>query len=126
MTNYSKNPYKKVKHAPWGKYEQVLFNQLGTIKLVHVKKGEKISLQMHATRDEYWKVLAGSPTIQLGPPDDIQSYSSKKGDEFFIPKNTAHQASALKGKVLLLAVSYGKFNLDDKVRIHDEYGRHKK
>jgi mannose-6-phosphate isomerase len=80
---------------------------------------------MHKTRDEFWKVMLGRPIILLGSAKNIKKFSAKKGDEFFIPKNTAHQALAPKGKVLLMAISYGRFNPRDKVRIDDKYGRHR-
>ena len=111
------------KGRPWGKYEQFLDSELGTIKLVYIKKGERISLQMHKTRDEFWKVLSGHPKIYLGHPGNIESIKASVGDEFFIPKNTAHQAEATNGKVLLLAISYGYFYPDDKIRIEDKQGR---
>jgi hypothetical protein len=48
-----------------------------------------------------------------------------KGEEVFIPKHTAHGAKSLRGEGLLLAISYGHFDENDKERIDDKYGRHK-
>lgn len=119
------NPKKIIKENQWGRYEQFLYNETGTLKLVYIKSGEKISLQSHKTRDEFWKVLQGNPIIFLGPSENVKKIDASVGDEFYIPKNIAHQAEAPSGKVLLLAISYGHFNPKDKVRIDDKYGRQK-
>jgi mannose-6-phosphate isomerase-like protein (cupin superfamily) len=115
------NPHKKVKENPWGRYEQFLYSELGTLKLVYIKEGESISTQKHATRDEFWKVLKGEFEIIWNDKVIIV----KEGDEIFIPKHTIHGAKSLKDEGLLLAISYGYFDPKDKDRIDDKYGRHK-
>ena len=116
-----KNPRKQIEVKPWGRYEQFLNNELGTLKLVYIKEGESISTQKHATRDEFWKVMEGEIEIIWND----ETLTVKKGEEIFIPKHTVHGAKSLKGEGLLLAISYGLFDKDDKERIEDKYGRHK-
>ncbi len=113
------NPKKTISVKPWGRYEQLLNSELGTLKLVYLKEGEQISTQKHATRDEYWKVMRGVFEIIWG--DEV--FTVQEDDEVFIPKHTVHGARSLEGEGLLLAVSYGYFDPDDKIRIEDKYGR---
>ncbi len=116
-----KNPKKQIEVRPWGRYEQFLNSELGTLKLVYIKEGESISTQKHATRDEFWKVMEGEFEIIW----NNETLTVKKGDEIFIPKHTVHGAKSLNGEGLLLAISYGFFDKDDKERIDDKYRRHK-
>lgn len=119
--NKGTNPKKQIEVKPWGKYEQFLFSELGTLKLVYLKEGESISTQKHATREEFWKVLEGEFEVIWN--DEI--FTATKNDEIFIPIHTVHGAKSLKGEGLLLAISYGFFDENDKERIDDKYGRHK-
>ncbi len=116
-----KNPKKQIEIKPWGRYEQFLFSELGTLKLVYIKEGGTISTQKHATRDEFWKVMEGEFEIIWND----EKFNAKKDDEIFIPKHTVHGAKSLKEEGLLLAISYGFFDENDKERLDDKYGRHK-
>lgn len=113
------NPHRKVKENPWGKYEQFLYSELGTVKLVYIKENEQISTQKHATRDEFWKVLRGRFEIILNE----ETFEAGEDDEIFIPKHTIHGAKSIQGEGLILAISYGHFDPDDKERVDDKYGR---
>ena len=113
------HPRKKVKHAPWGRYDQYLYSELGTVKILHIKPGERISLQRHRTREEFWRILDGTARVTLGE----HTIAGKKHDEFFIPKETPHRLEAIDGECVVLAISYGHFDPADKERIEDAYGR---
>lgn len=113
------NPKRAIKEKPWGKFVQLLYSELGTVKLVFLKKNERISTQKHATRDEHWYVLQGEFEIIWNE----KVFNVKEHEEVFIPRHTIHGAKSLKGEGLLLAISYGHFDPDDKERIDDKYGR---
>ncbi len=117
------NPRKKVKEGPWGRYEQFLYDELGTLKLVYIKSGERISTQRHRTRDEFWKVMWGSFEIIKGN----ETFEASEDEEIFISKGTIHGAKNIGDEEgLILAISYGHFDPDDKERIDDKYGRHRR
>ena len=42
---------------PWGNFRQFNLNSLVTVKIVTIKKNEELSLQSHAKRAEFWKVM---------------------------------------------------------------------
>jgi mannose-6-phosphate isomerase-like protein (cupin superfamily) len=104
---------------PWGSFRQFTHNEATTVKILRVDDGQRLSLQYHNERSEFWVVLSGNPKLTIG--DKIEQ--AKKGDEFFIPAKTKHRIEAPNGKVEMLEIAFGNFNEDDIVRIDDAYGR---
>ncbi len=104
---------------PWGSFTRFTNNELSTVKLLNVNKGEQLSLQYHAKREEFWKVISGTPKIVIG--DD--TFDAKAGDEFTVSVNTKHRISAPNDDVVILEISKGEFDEDDIVRLEDVYGR---
>lgn len=47
----------------------------------------------------------------------------KKGDEFFIPKETVHQIKTADASLSSLEIAYGNFDENDIVRLKDKYNR---
>ena len=76
------NPKKITENKPWGKFDQYLFSELGTLKIIQIKKGEQISKQMHKTRDEFWLIMEGEVKVELN--DAV--IDAHKDDEFFSSK----------------------------------------
>ncbi|MBU4480413.1 phosphomannose isomerase type II C-terminal cupin domain [Patescibacteria group bacterium] len=104
---------------PWGEFKEFTKNEKATVKIITVKAGEKISLQLHHNREEFWKVLSGNPTIQIGE----EKTEAKTGDEFFVPKETKHRISANDSSAEILEIAFGEFDENDEVRFDDDYGR---
>jgi mannose-6-phosphate isomerase-like protein (cupin superfamily) len=104
---------------PWGEERCLTQNEASTIKILYVKSGESLSLQMHHKRDEFWKVLSGTPQITLG-----QKVSDGKiGDEISVPRETFHRIAAPNDDVAILEISTGDFDEADEVRLEDKYNR---
>jgi len=104
---------------PWGWFRVFGKNEPATIKILHVNQGEEFSLQKHAKREEFWRVLSGHPNITIG--DKI--ISAGPGEEFVIEVNTLHRIEAGDETVEILEISKGKFDEKDVVRLKDDYGR---
>lgn len=104
---------------PWGEFEEFIKNAPVTVKTIHIKQGEELSLQKHKERSEFWKVLKGSPHLQIGE----HTYEGKVGDEFTIPVETLHRVGAPRDEVELLEIAQGHFDENDIVRLEDKYGR---
>ncbi|MEI7777534.1 MAG: phosphomannose isomerase type II C-terminal cupin domain [bacterium] len=107
---------------PWGGFEQFVMNEKVTVKILIVKAGEAFSLQKHANRSEFWKVLEGNPTIQVG--NKIEE--AFVGDEFFINENELHRISVEaenQTPAKILEIAFGDFDESDIVRLEDKYGR---
>mgnify|MGYP001566944182 CR=1 FL=1 len=104
---------------PWGSFTVFTNNEPSTVKILHINKGEELSLQYHTHRQEFWKILRGNPEIIVGDKTE----HPKEGEEFVIESNTNHRISAPKDDVEVLEISTGEFDEEDIVRIEDKYNR---
>ena len=110
-------PYEE--NRPWGSFRQFTHNELTTVKIIGVKKGERNSLQRHKLRNEEWIIIAGSMELTLGK----QVVIGNVGDRFEIPAGTNHRFKGLGDDNRLLEISRGHFDENDNERIEDDYGR---
>jgi mannose-6-phosphate isomerase-like protein (cupin superfamily) len=104
---------------PWGNFERFTLNEATTVKIITVKEGEGFSLQTHAHRDEFWRILSGSGTLVLGDT----TLSAAPGDAFYCPRGTRHRATGGKGGLQFLEIAFGDFDESDIARLEDKYGR---
>lgn len=104
---------------PWGNFEQFTLNEQSTVKILTVKAGEELSLQVHQHRDEFSRVLKGSGTVQIGE----KSSEVHEGDSFFIPRGTQHRTIGGDSGLVYLEISFGDFDENDETRLEDDYGR---
>jgi mannose-6-phosphate isomerase len=119
-----KKPKTYVEHRPWGTFEQFTLNERTTVKIITVKPRQELSLQYHFKRREFWRVLAGHPTVTVGK----KKRRANVGDEFYVPTRTAHRLGNSSKKTLaaVLEISFGTFRESDIVRLEDQYGRIKR
>ena len=109
----------KIKHIdkPWG-YEKILeTNQGYTVKKLLMKRGHQCSYQYHEKKRETIYCLSGSPHI-IG---DGRNKILLEGESITIHPFEKHRMRAVKEDVLYLESSTSE--LDDVVRIEDDYGR---
>ncbi len=104
---------------PWGSFRQFTSNEVTTVKILSVTAGQKLSLQYHHKRNEFWRVLSGNPSITIGEETRI----AKQGDEFYIDAKAVHRIGAPTDDVEILEIAFGDFDENDIVRIEDAYGR---
>ena len=60
-------------YRPWGNYLSVVEDKRWQVKLIEVKPGEKLSLQMHHHRSEHWIVVTGTAKVEVDNKIDILS-----------------------------------------------------
>ena len=104
---------------PWGKFEQFCKNEKTTVKILTVNPNGELSLQFHHNRDEFWHVIDGTGDIIIG----TETKTGKKGDEFFIPRETNHRIKANASSISILEIAFGDFDENDIVRLADKYNR---
>ena len=104
---------------PWGNFRQFTHNDLSTVKILFIKKGEAFSLQYHNKRKEFWRVLSGTPKITVGEV----VVKAKKGDEFEILPKINHRIHSIYSNTEVLEISFGEFDEQDIIRLEDKYGR---
>ncbi len=112
--------HKKV-YRPWGHYLSVVESNRWQVKLIQVKPGEKLSLQMHHHRSEHWVVVSGTAKVEVDKKIEILT----ENHSVYIPLGSKHRLSN-PGKILLtlIEVQSGSYvGEDDIVRFDDMYGR---
>ena len=91
------------------------------MKLLHVKPGGKLSMQMHHHRSEHWVVVRGTARCTCGE----SVFDLQKGESTFIPVETQHRLENRSADLLaIIEVACGDYiEEDDIVRFDDKYGR---
>lgn len=113
------------KDTPWGYMETYFENKTpreiqSWVKILHIKKGESISLQYHKYRTEKWYVLKGNPTVIIGD----KKRELTQGHFASISSNIKHRIMAKHDDVIVLEICFGtQCNESDIVRLEDSYGR---
>ena len=107
---------------PWGFYKTTVLNEMFQGKVIYVSPNQKLSLQSHQRREEYWMIVKGEGLIQLG--DSV--HPVHPGSTFFIPKGCRHRISNTSSTETLIftEVQLGDyFGEDDIERYEDIYNR---
>lgn len=106
---------------PWG-YElrwAITDRYLG--KILHINRGEALSLQYHERKDEYLYLLQGAVDMQLGGSDgDLTVQRMKAGDTLHIKPGTRHRMTAVEDTDF---IEVSTPEIDDVIRLEDRYGR---
>lgn len=90
-------------------------------KILHIENGYCLSLQYHNVKDETVMVQSGVLTLELGRGDSKRTLMLNPGESKRIPAGMIHRMLALNGAVDVIEVSTPE--LDDVVRLEDNYGR---
>jgi mannose-6-phosphate isomerase len=90
-------------------------------KLLFVRAGEALSLQLHEVKEESWLVQEGRARLELGAREgDLEELEIAPGDAFHLRPGTLHRLTAIEDT---LVVEVSTPHLDDVVRLGDRYGR---
>ena len=106
---------------PWG-YEVIwATTELYCGKLLFVRAGEALSLQLHRQKDETIYVHEGRLEFEMGEEAGaVASAVVEPGAAFHVRPGTVHRMRALEDSILL---EVSTSHLDDVVRLEDRYGR---
>lgn len=108
-------------YRPWGHYKSIVEEDRWQVKLIEVKSGEKLSLQMHHHRSEYWIIVRGTAEVEVDDKTKILT----ENESVYIPLGSKHRLTN-PGKIplALIEVQSGSYvGEDDIVRFDDKYGR---
>lgn len=105
---------------PWG-YE-LIFARTGRYvgKILHINRGESLSLQYHEMKEETLFVVAGELKLTVEHEGDRRELTLRTGQAFHIPPRMIHRMEAI-ADTDVAEVSTPE--LDDVVRLEDRYGR---
>jgi len=112
-------PVKRVP-KPWG-YE-LIFAKTGRYvgKILHIDRGESLSLQYHEVKEETLFVVSGELKLTLEYEGDRREVMLREGEAFHIPPRLIHRMEAIRDTDI---AEVSTPELDDVVRLEDRYGR---
>jgi mannose-1-phosphate guanylyltransferase/mannose-6-phosphate isomerase len=125
MTDYVTKPIPatapdvKLVERPWGAFFQYAHNEEVTVSLMHMRPGERLSLQAHTGRAELWIALDPGAAVQIGE----EVVYPQPGDQLWIPANTRHRLSSTGPAVRVLEIAFGNWQQADIIRFEDDYRR---
>jgi mannose-1-phosphate guanylyltransferase/mannose-6-phosphate isomerase len=108
-------------HRPWGYFETLSIAPRFQVKLLHVKPGGKLSMQMHHHRSEHWVVVRGTARVTIGETEKLV----QENESVYITATHWHRLEN-PGKVDLeiIEVQIGTYlGEDDIIRNDDVYHR---
>jgi mannose-1-phosphate guanylyltransferase/mannose-6-phosphate isomerase len=108
-------------YRPWGFFETLSIGPRFQVKLLHVKPGAKLSMQMHHHRSEHWVVVQGTAKVVVGDDEKLL----RENESVYIFATQWHRLEN-PGKVPLeiIEVQIGSYlGEDDIVRTDDIYHR---
>jgi mannose-6-phosphate isomerase-like protein (cupin superfamily) len=106
---------------PWGHELVFALTESYCGKILSVRSGEALSLQVHRRKDEAWYVLDGRAELELGHEGEpLECVVLEPGQALRLPPGTVHRVTALED-TRILEVSTPE--IDDVVRLDDRYGR---
>lgn len=113
-------PQSEVNDRPWGRFELLTHNESTTVKIITVKAGERLSLQTHDHRDEWWVALDAGLTVDVGG----RTWEPAVGEHIWIPRGTVHRAAGGGSSAArFLEIAFGEFDEEDITRLEDDYSR---
>jgi mannose-6-phosphate isomerase-like protein (cupin superfamily) len=112
-------PVKRVP-KPWG-YELIFAKTERYVgKILHINRGESLSLQYHEIKEETLFVVAGQLKLTIEVDGDRRELPLRAGEAFHIAPRMIHRMEAIEDTDV---AEVSTPELDDVVRLEDRYGR---
>ncbi len=110
-------------HRPWGYFETLNIAPRFQVKLLHVKPGGKLSMQMHHHRSEHWVVVHGTAKVTIG---DEEKLVYENQSVYIVATQWHRLENPGKTPLEIIEVQLGSYlGEDDIVRSDDVYRRSK-
>ena len=110
----------RIVEKPWGHEEIWAETARYAGKFLIIRRGEMLSRQYHAQKEETICVLEGALVLEIGA-DPIVTHILHPGATYHVKPGTVHRFCATETDVKLVEVSTPE--LDDVVRLADKYAR---
>ncbi len=108
-------------YRPWGYFETLSLEPRFQVKLLHVKPGAMLSMQMHHHRSEHWVVVHGTAKVSIGGEEKLV----RENESVYIVATQWHRLeNPGKTPLEIIEVQIGSYlGEDDIVRKDDVYNR---
>jgi len=106
---------------PWGSWQVLNKGEGFKVKLIEVLEHQRLSLQKHKHRSEYWIILEGQAKVR----NQDKIIYLNKNDSICIEKNSLHRLENTKDATLkVIETQTGEYQEEDDIeRLEDDYGR---
>ena len=105
---------------PWGRFRRFPHEDAGSIKIITVEPGARLSLQYHESRAEFWVVL--DPGLEITVGDHV--WTADPNEEIVIPRGAVHRArNTGPTPARFMEIWIGHSSEADIVRLQDDYRR---
>jgi mannose-6-phosphate isomerase len=105
---------------PWG-YELIFAKTERYVgKILHINRGESLSLQFHEMKEETLFVVTGELKLTVEFDGDRRELPLRAGQAFHIPPRLIHRMEAIEDTDV---AEVSTPELDDVIRLEDRYGR---
>ncbi len=105
---------------PWGYELLFALTPKYAGKLIFVSKGHRLSLQYHAKKDETIFVHQGQIELEISEKGESKSVTLNPGNRIHLSPLTQHRLKAIEDTIIF---EVSTPELDDVVRLADDYGR---
>ena len=106
---------------PWGYELLFALTPKYAGKVIFVKKGHRLSLQYHEKKDETLYIYNGKASLDIeGSDGHMVSRVVQPGESIPVSPFTRHSLEAIEDTIFLEASTP---ELDDVIRVEDDYGR---
>jgi len=108
-------------YRPWGYFETLSVGGRFQVKLLHVKPGGKLSMQMHHHRSEHWVVVRGTARVTVG---DVAKLVQENESVYITATHWHRLENPGKVPLEIIEVQIGTYlGEDDIIRTDDVYNR---
>jgi mannose-1-phosphate guanylyltransferase/mannose-6-phosphate isomerase/mannose-1-phosphate guanylyltransferase/mannose-6-phosphate isomerase len=105
---------------PWGRFRRFPHEDAGSIKIITVEPGGRLSLQYHEGRAEFWVVLDDGLEITVGD----RVWRAAANEEIVIPRRAPHRVRNVgTAPARFMEIWIGHSSEADIVRLQDDYRR---
>ena len=105
---------------PWGDFQNLFAGDGFLVKLIEVRPDQRLSLQRHFKREEFWVIVSGTGEFELN--GSIKPIGP--GDMLHVRTTDAHRVGNNgKEPLLILELQKGECREDDIERLADDYER---
>lgn len=114
--------HREVKRVPkpWG-YELIFGHTDRYVgKILHIDRGQSLSLQYHEMKEETLFVVSGELELTIESDGDRRIVPLRAGEAFHIPPRLIHRMLAIEDTDV---AEVSTPELDDVIRLEDRYGR---
>ena len=105
---------------PWGRFRRFPHEDAGSIKIITVEPGGRLSLQYHERRAEFWVVLDAGLETTVGD----RVWVAAPNEEITIPRRAPHRVRNVgRTPARFMEIWIGRSEESDIVRLADDYQR---